>query len=170
MSVGIEQLVRTPTGAAGAAARPVSQGHLRTRQAPPLRTLLLRGAPLRVGLVAGVLAAAAGALLWAQAAPATSVVSTAEMGRLLRFLALVKAVVPASALWGLWRRVRRPVAAGRLAAYAAGLWGAAAGAALIAQLGHVGLGAALFHAGWLTMAAAAWRDAWRDDAPVAQRR
>jgi hypothetical protein len=80
------------------------------------------------------------------------------MGRLLRFLALVKAVVPAGALWGLLRRVRRPVAAGRLAAYAAGLCGAAAGAALIGQLGHVGLGAALFHAGWLAMAAAAWRD------------
>jgi hypothetical protein len=31
-------------------------------------------------------------------------------------------------------------------------------AALIGQLGHVGLGAALFHARWLAMAGAAWRD------------
>jgi hypothetical protein len=38
------------------------------------------------------------------------------------------------------------------------------GAALIGQLGHVGLGAALFHAGWLAMAAA-----WRDDGVTGRR-
>jgi hypothetical protein len=150
MGVSLERLVGISTGLAGAAARPAV--------ALPRRADARRTARLRVGLVAGVLAAVAGALLWAQAAPNTSAAPTAEMGRLLRFLALVKAIVPAGALWGLLRRVRRPVAAGRLTAYAVGLGGAAAGAALIGQLGHVGLGAALFHAGWLTMAAAAWRD------------
>lgn len=156
MGVGVERLFGAST-AVGAAARPAT--------ARGRRAHARRGGLIGVGLVAGALAAVAGALLWAQAAPGTSVVATAEMARLLRFMALVKAVVPAGALWGLWRRVRRPVAAGRLAAYAAGLWGAAAGAALIAQLGHVGLGAVLFHAGWVTMAAAAWRD----DALVARR-
>jgi hypothetical protein len=150
MGVGVERLVGVSTGLAGAAARPAA--------ALPGLAGARRGARLRVGLVAGALAAVVGALLWAQAAPGTSAVPTAEMGRLLRFMALVKAVVPAGALLGLLRRVRRPVAAGRLTAYAVGLWGAAAGAALIGQLGHVGLGAGLFHAGWLTMAAAAWRD------------
>ena len=155
MGVGVERLVRTHAVLAGAATRPVVASPDRARAR---RGSLARGSLLRVGLVVGVLAAVAGALLWTQATPRPAVVPTAEMGRLLRFLALVKAVVPAGALWGFWGRVRRPVAAGRLAAYAAGLWGAAAGAALIAQLEHVGLGAALFHAGWLTMAAAAWRD------------
>ena len=158
VGVGVERLVGTPTGIADAAARSVVASLGRAHARP--------GALRRVGLVAGMVAAVAGALVWAQAAPVPSVVPTAAMGRLLRFLALVKAVVPAGALWGLLRRVRRPVAAGRLAAYAVGLWAAAAGAALIGQLGHVGLGAALFHAGWLTMAAAAWRDA----ALVARRR
>ena len=157
MGVGVERLVGRSTGRAGVAPRPVVAVPERA-VAGPGRADARRGALRRVVLVAGVLAAVAGALLWARAAPGTSAVPTAEMGRLLRFLALVKAVVPAGALWGLLRRVRRPVAAGRLAAYAAGLWGAAAGAALIGQLGHVGLGAGLFHAGWLTMAAAAWRD------------
>jgi hypothetical protein len=155
MGVGLERLVGTSTGLAGAAARPAVA---RPGRADAGRADARRRARLRAGLVVGVLAAVGGALVWAQAAPGTSAVPTAEMGRLLRFMALVKAVVPAGALWGLLRRVRRPVAAGRLAAYAAGLWGAAAGAALVGQLGHVGLGAALFHGGWLAMAAAAWRD------------
>ena len=150
MGVGVERLVGMSTGVAGAAARSAA--------AFPGRVRARRGALLRVGLVAGMLATVAGVLLWARATPGSAVVPTADMGRLLRFLALVKALVPAGALWGLLRRVRRPVAAGRLTTYAAGLWGSAAGAALIGQLGHVGLGAALFHAGWLTMAAAAWHD------------
>ncbi len=150
MGVGVERLAGLSTGRAGAAARPAG--------ACPGRADARRGALLHAGLVAGMLVAVAGALLWARAAPGASVAATAAMGRLLRFLALVKALVPAGALWGLGRRVRRPIAAARLAAYAAGLWGAAAGAALIGQLGHVGLGAVLFHGGWLTMAAAASRD------------
>ncbi len=154
MGVGLERLVGISAEVAGGAVRPVVAAPARVHA----RVRAWRGALLRAVLVAGVLAAVAGALLWARATPGPSVVPAAEMGRLLRFLALVKALVPAGALWGLLRRVRRPVAAGRFAAYAAGLGGAAAGAALIGQLGHVGLGAALFHAGWLTMAAAAWRD------------
>jgi hypothetical protein len=156
MGVGVERLVGARL-AAGAASRPAVGA---TRRAPA------RPGGLVVGLVAGVLAAVAGALLWAEAAPVASEVPSAEMARLLRFMAVVKATVPAGALWGLVRRVRRPAAAGRLAAYGAGLWASAAGAALIGQLAHVGLGAALFHAGWLTMLAAAWRD----DALVARRR
>jgi hypothetical protein len=161
VGVGVERLVGRSTARAGAAPRPVVAVPEHADARPEGRRAALR----RVGLVVTVLAAVAGALLWARAAPGTASVPTAEMGRLLRFLALVKAVVPAGALWGLLRRVRRPVAAGRLAAYAAGLGGAAAGAALIGQLGHVGLGAALFHAGWLAMAAAAWRD----DGPTGRR-
>jgi hypothetical protein len=157
MGVGVERLLGGST-AVGAAARPTTA---RARGAPARRGVLIG-----VGLAAGALAAVAGALVWARAAPGTSAVATAEMERLLRFMALVKAIVPAGALWGLVRRVRRPAATGRLAAYGAGLWASAAGAALVSQPGHVGPGAALFHAGWLTMLAAAWRD----DALVARRR
>jgi hypothetical protein len=154
VGVGLERLVGITTNVAGGAVRPVVASPGRAHA----RSHARRGALLRAGLVAGVVAAVAGALLWARATPGPSALPAVEMGRLLRFLALVKALVPAGALWGLLRRVRRPVAAGRFTAYVAGLGGAAAGAALIGQLGHVGLGAALFHAGWLTMAAAAWRD------------
>jgi hypothetical protein len=151
MGVGVERLVGARV-AGGAVARPAVDAPRRRRAGVRPGTLV------GVGLGAGVLAAVAGALLWAGAAPAASEVPSAEMGRLLRFMALVKATGSAGALWALLRRVRRPVAPGRLAAYGAGLWASAAGAALIGQLAHVGLGAALFHAGWLTMLSAAWRD------------
>lgn len=163
MGVGVERLVGARSAGRGAARSGVD-ARRRTHTRP--------GVLIGVGLIAGVLAAVAGALLWARAAPAASAVPLVEVGRLLRFMALVKAVVPAGALWGLLRRVRRPAATGRLAAYAAGLWASAAGAALIGQLSHVGLGAALFHAGWLTMLAGAWRDdaLVAPVAPVARRR
>lgn len=81
-----------------------------------------------------------------------------DLAVLLRFMAVVKAVMAlgAAALVG-WR-FGLPVRPATGLAYIAAMSGMAAGAGLIWQLGHIGTGALLVHGGLLALAGIAWMD------------
>ena len=81
-----------------------------------------------------------------------------ELATLLRFMAVVKAgmALGAAALVG-WR-LGWPVRPATGLAYIAGVSGMAAGAGLIWQLGHVGIGALLVHGGLVALVGLAWLD------------
>ena len=68
---------------------------------------------------------------------------------LLRFMAVVKAVLALSLIGAVWWRLSSPIDGVRLAAYAVTAASMMSGLVLIWTMSHLGLGAALLHAGLL---------------------
>jgi hypothetical protein len=112
------------------------------------KTLSRQGALLTLA----ALAAAAGLLATGPA------LVDPELVMLLRFMAVLKAAMAIGALVLVAWRLRRPAGPALAASGIASVAFMAAGAGLIWSLGHVALGAVLFHAGLFTLLVAAWRD------------
>ena len=109
-------------------------------------------------IVTAILAAAAGLAIGHQPAAHGAALTDADLARLLRFMALTKAVLTIIA-FGLvcWRL--RLAASPRLAtAYIGALALMAAGPGLIWSMTHIIAGAILFHAGLLSLLALGWTD------------
>lgn len=107
-------------------------------------------------LVAGCAIAAAAGLSLGDAAPVLE--RDAELGALLRGMALIKAVlVIAAAALIVWR-LRQPVSTAVALAYLAGAWAMSLATGLIWQLTLIPAAALLFHAGEIGLLLLAWRD------------
>ncbi len=119
-----------------------------------LRALLLAGCAISVALVAGF------------TQPAAVQAADADLMRLLRGMALIKAGLVAAALGVLWWRAGHPVDARIASGYAAGLWWMAGASVAIWQLSHIVIAAGFFHAGMAALLWAAWRDGGRLRAAV----
>ena len=130
-----------------------------------LATPGLHGAPLRIAappaaqrtalLVACV--AAFGVAAWAGGAAGT-IDADADLTRLLRGIALIKASLVIAAIGVLWWRLGRPVAARTATAYVVGAALMAGATALVWMLASIPLAALLFHIGEFTLLIVAWRD------------
>jgi hypothetical protein len=108
-----------------------------------------------------VLVVAAGAGVLATGAEATARAVTesgADLTRLLRAMAAIKAVMAAGAAAAVWWRLAVPAAWPWLAGYALAVAAMAAGPGLIWGMAHVALGAALLHVGLLAGLVLLWRD------------
>jgi hypothetical protein len=125
-----------------------------------------RGAALRADLsallrwsgvlVAGCALAAAAGLSLGDAAAMFE--RDAELGTLLRGMALIKAaLVIAAAALIVWR-LRQPVSTAVAFAYLAGAWAMSFATGLIWQLSMIPAAALLFHAGEIGLLLLAWRD------------
>jgi hypothetical protein len=129
-------------------------------QAASRPTAALSPGAARAVLAAAILAAVASAVLATgpEAAARAVAASGADLTRLLRAMALLKAAMAAgliaAAVWRLGAAVTLPW----LAAYAAACAAMAAGPVLIWDMAHVGIGAALLHGGLLAMVLLLWRD------------
>lgn len=114
------------------------------------------GHGLRVALALGSLGAV-GVALWL-GDPRPSLAADADLARLLRGMALLKAALVVPALGLLWWRFGRPVSPLVSAVYVPGAWLLAGASALIWQLTWLPLAAATFHVAGLAVLLAAWRD------------
>jgi hypothetical protein len=114
----------------------------------------------RLAIGAVILAAAAAGALAASPTATLQAVSNAgaELTRLLRAMAMIKAAaglgLAAAVVW----RLAVPIPAWRLAAYAAACAAMAAGPGLIWSMAHLRLGALLLHAGLFATVLLLWRD------------
>lgn len=115
-----------------------------------------RSTQLRLYLVLGsVLTIAAAALL---GSPLASVAADPDLARLLRGMALVKAVIVVIALILLRWRFGQPLSSQLAGAYLAGAWLMAGASMMIWQLAEIPTAAFSFHLGAFVLLAAAWRD------------
>jgi hypothetical protein len=114
------------------------------------RLLLL--AAVAAGLAAGLLASGS-----AETAQATAEAG-ADLTRLLRAMAALKAVVAAGLTASMVWRLGLPVGAGRFSLYALAGVAMAAGVGLIWDIAHVAAGALLLHGGLLAVLLLLWRD------------
>ena len=112
----------------------------------PLRAALLAGVAFAVLLAAGV------------GDPAPRLAADAELAQVMRGISLIKGAFAAVAVILVFWRVGQPGQARRLAAMLPGCWAMAGAAGLVWQLSHFGLASLAFHAGWLSIALAAWRE------------
>jgi hypothetical protein len=133
----------TPAAPAGAAA-------------PPIAAPRWRPAPWRVVLVVGTFLAAAAVLAFVPEAPAAR--ADADLARLMRAMAVVKALLVALAAGGVWWRLARPVSVWPLGAYLALPLVAAAATAAMWRLVVPGTVAIVLHAAGLALLVVAWRD------------
>jgi hypothetical protein len=115
-----------------------------------------RGASWRAALVGVTLLAAAGVLALVPDAPAVR--TDADLARLMRAMAVVKALLVAIAAAGVWWRLDRPAVAWRLGAYLALPALAAAATAAMWRMVVPGTIAVLLHAAGLALVVVAWRD------------
>jgi hypothetical protein len=113
-------------------------------------------ATLRGALAAGCCLTVAAATLHGD--PAAYLHADPALGRLLRGMALIKALIAAVAVGALMWRFGRPIARLRAGVYLAGAWFMAGAAMLVWQLSHIALAAVSFHAGELTLLFIAWRE------------
>lgn len=133
-------------------------GHRASTFVPAARqsALVSSRTALRVLLLAGCLVSVAAAASLGE--PAALLQADAELGRLLRGMALIKAVIALAAvgllLWRLGQPLSRPMAI----AYLVGAWLVAGATMLVWQLSFVPLAALTFHVGEFTLLIAAWRD------------
>ncbi len=81
-----------------------------------------------------------------------------ELTRLLRFMAVLKALLAAGAMAGLLWRLGAAVSLPRFAAYAIAAAAMAAGPGLIWDMAHLRLGALLLHGGLAALVVLLWRD------------
>jgi hypothetical protein len=116
--------------------------------------------PTRAAFVLIVAAAAVAGLVWTGAdATARAVAdSGADLTRLLRAMAAIKAAMAVAASAAVLWRFGAPVSASRFGAYALAGAAMAAGPGLIWDMAHVALGAALLHAGLIATVVLVWRD------------
>jgi hypothetical protein len=113
------------------------------------------------GILLLVIAAAAAAGAMAAAAPASSLAAAhagADLIRLLRFMAVLKAAIAVTAAAAVFWRLGAAITLPWFAIYAAACASMAAGPGLIWAMVHVGLGAALLHGGLLAVILLLWRD------------
>jgi hypothetical protein len=104
-------------------------------------------------------AAAAGTLATNSGASAHAVAQAGpDLTRLLRAMAVMKAVIAGGACAAVLWRLQTPVPAWRFSLYAAAVAGMAAGPALIWAMVHVASGALLLHAGLIAGVALLWVD------------
>ena len=108
-------------------------------------------------LVVGVAGVAGFATAAAQGAQA-SAYADPDLARLLRAMAVLKALIASAAVSAVLWRLRTPVTLPRLAAYALAGAAMAAGPGLIWRMTHLGAGALLLHGGLLACALLLWRD------------
>lgn len=120
---------------------------------------------LRAALLAGCVLAAAIAAVVAQ--PEPHLLADPELARLLRGMALIKAMIVLVGVALLLWRFGRPVPARIAAVYIAGTWIAAGASMLIWQLALIPYAAAAFHLGEFAVLVAAWRDMPRRGARAA---
>jgi hypothetical protein len=108
-------------------------------------------------LMTGALAAASFAT---NASSSSSAISDAgfELTRLLRAMALLKAMAGISASAAVLWRLGSPIGLLQFGAYALACCAMAAGPVLIWGMVHIGLGALLLHSGLLTTLILLWRD------------
>ncbi len=108
-----------------------------------------------------ILAAAALAGLLSAASPGASLAAVhagADLTRLLRFMAVLKAGIAVGAAGAVFWRLGVPVSLPWLAAYAVAGGAMAAGPGVIWAMAHVGVGALLLHGGLLATILLLWRD------------
>jgi hypothetical protein len=113
------------------------------------------------GILLMVIAAAVAASAIAAAAPASSVAvahAGAELTRLLRFMAVLKAAIAVTAAAVVFWRLGAAITLPWFTAYAFACGAMAAGPGVIWAMVHVGLGAALLHGGLLAVILLLWRD------------
>lgn len=123
----------------------------------PVRTeVRSRRAVLRALLVAGCLLAAMLAA-WA-GSPELVLESDAELARLLRGMALIKASIVVAVVGALLWRLGRPLSRTLAAVYIGSTAVVAGASMLIWQLTFIPLAAVAFHIGELALLVAAWRD------------
>ncbi len=126
---------------------PARSHHLTSRAAARATLLLVVG-------IAGVAGFATAATQGSQAAS----YADPDLARLLRAMALLKALIASGAVAAMLWRLGGPVTLPRLAAYAAAGAAMAAGPGLIWSLTHLGAGALLLHGGLLAGVLLLWRD------------
>lgn len=116
----------------------------------------MSSASMRTLLLAGCVASAASAGWLADPAPVLQ--ADAELARLLRGMALIKAALVLAAVGVLLWRFGKPVSPRTTGAYLAGAWMLCGASVLIWQLSAIQFAALLFHAGVLLLLFTAWRD------------
>lgn len=122
------------------------------------RAVAMSPGAYRTLLVAGMIAVAA-MVAWATVAgTASTVAGDASFVRMMRVMAMIKAMLVAIAAAVLWWRFARPVTALFAAGYLLGAWFMAAATVLIWQLSSIGAAAVVFHTGELSLLLLAWRD------------
>ncbi len=112
-------------------------------------------------LLAAVVAAAVitGFAVTGEAARNQAVMASgADLTRLLRAMAAIKALMATGAVAGVAWRLGMPVGWLRLASYAVACGAMAAGPGLIWGMAHVGLGALLLHGGLILSVVMLWQD------------
>jgi hypothetical protein len=124
--------------------------------AAPSAAARWRAAPWRAALLAGTVLAATAVLALVPDAPAAR--TDADLVRLMRAMALVKALLVAMAVGGVWWRLARPVAAWPMVAYLALPLVTAGATAAMWRLVVPGTVAVVLHAAGLALLVAAWRD------------
>jgi hypothetical protein len=126
----------------------------------PRESLTLRTATARsLIVIVMAAAAAAGAATCGTDTSAHEVMQAgADLTRLLRAMAGLKALMAAGALAAVWWRLGAPASLPRLAAYTLAGAAMAAGPGLIASMEYVRSGALLLHAGLFATLIMLWRD------------
>lgn len=127
-----------------------------TPSTDPFATAPWLAALLRGVLVAGSLGVAF--FVAAVAQPAAHLLADAELARLLRGMALIKAALSLAALAVLIWRFGQRTSPGLTVSYLVGAWLVCGASVAVWQLASVPLAAVLFHVGELTLLVAAWRD------------
>jgi hypothetical protein len=117
-------------------------------------------APRRASLIGAVLAAGiCGYLATGNAAEAQAIQAAGpELTRLLRGMALIKALIAAIMAAAVFWRLQFPITQARLAAYITACAAMAAGPFLVWGMAHIIAGAMLLHAGLLAAVLLGWRD------------
>lgn len=115
-----------------------------------------RRVPYRLVLVIGMLLVAAAVIVATNPAPAATM--DASYVRLMRGMAMIKALIVVIAAAVLWWRFARPVPGLFAVGYLLGAWLMVAATALIWQLSTIGAAAIVFHTGELSLLLLAWRD------------
>jgi hypothetical protein len=105
---------------------------------------------LAAGAAAGVMASGLGVPV--------RTVDDADLARLLRAMAAIKALMATGVVAGLWWRLGGAISGSWFLAYAAAAASMAAGVALVWNLSHLGAGALLLHGGLLASIVLLWRD------------
>ena len=111
---------------------------------------------LRLLLLVGCLAAVACAASLGE--PTVYLAADAELGRLLRGMALIKGSIVLAAVAILVWRLGHPVSARMAGVYLAGAWLTSGASMLIWQLTLIPAAALCFHVGELALLVTAWRD------------
>ena len=111
---------------------------------------------LRCALADGCFVAVAAAALHGD--PAAYLQADPALGRLLRGMALIKALIALVAVGALFWRFGRPVPRLRAVVYLCAAWFMVGAATLVWQLSHIAIAAISFHAGELTLLGLVWRE------------